>query len=181
MHGRLFRLMFQDEGRFGRITDPRRAWCQPGVRPETGCQIIREYTYSFAAVSPQDGELDTLILPNMYTSTLSIFLAEVSRRHPEEQITMVLDGAPCHRSGTLEVPNNMTLIEQPPYSPELNPTEHLWEELREKWFWNHTFTTLNAMEKTLVTALQTLEGQRENVMSMTQFPWIMRALIPACI
>lgn len=138
--------------------------------------MIREYTYSFAAVSPQDGELDTLILPNMYTSTLSIFLAEVSLRHPDEQITMVLDGAPCHRSGALKIPDNITLIEQPPYSPELNPTEHLWEELREKWFWNHTFKSLDFMQETLVTALNILESQRENVMSMTQFPWIMRAL-----
>lgn len=168
--------MFQDEARFGRITDPRRAWCQPGERPETGCQIIREYTYSFAAVSPEDGELDTLILPNMYTSTLSVFLEEVSKRHPEEQITMVMDGAPCHRSGQLVIPENIQLIEQPSYSPELNPTEHLWEELREKWFWNRTFRSLDVMQKTLVTALRNLESQRENVMSMTRFPWIIRAL-----
>lgn len=173
--GRRFRLMFQDEARFGRITDPRKAWCQSGIRPGVGAQVVREYTYAYAAVSPLDGELDTLILPDMYTDTLSVFLAEVSRRHPQEQITMVLDGAPCHRSGMLVVPENIRLVEQPPYSPELNPTEHLWEELREKWFWNQTFPTMRAVEDTLVSALQTLEASRAQVQRMTAFSWIMHA------
>jgi transposase len=30
----------------------------------------------------------------------------------------------------------MRLIFLPPYSPELNPVEHLWDEIREKWFPN---------------------------------------------
>ena len=170
--------MFSDEGRFGRITNPHHCWCPAGIRPVVGCQIVREYTYAYAAVSPIDGELDTFILPDMYTDVLSLFFAEISQRHPEELVVIVLDGAPCHRSGELMIPGNIRLVTLPPYSPELNPAEHLWEELREKWFWNETFKSMTAVKKTLVDALISLESQRELVRSMTAFPWIIKSLAP---
>src|SRR3954470_8793222 len=52
--------MFQDEARFGRMSDSRRCWAPVGVRPEVSAQIVREYEYAFAAVSPHDGTLDAL-------------------------------------------------------------------------------------------------------------------------
>lgn len=168
--------MFSDEGRFGRITNPHGCWCPSGTRPIVGCQIVREYTYAYAAISPLDGELDTLILPDMYTSTFSVFLKEVSDRHPDDFILWIHDGAPSHRSGTLVVPENMRLIELPPYSPELNPVEHLWEEMREKEFWNKTFKSMSAVENAMVTSLRRLEADRPLLQSMTSFPWIMRCL-----
>jgi len=53
-----------------------------GVRPEVRAQIVREYTYAFGAVSPHDGVLDTLVLPEVNAETMSIFLSEVAQRHP---------------------------------------------------------------------------------------------------
>lgn len=79
--GRQVRLMFQDEARFGRVNDPRRCWAPRGSRPELGMQIVREYTYAFGAVSPHDGALNTLVLPVVIAEAMSIFLAEVARRH----------------------------------------------------------------------------------------------------
>ena len=67
--------MFQDEARFGRISDPRRCWAPAGMRPEVSTQIVREYEYAFAAVSPHDGTLDTLVLPTVHTEAMSLFLA----------------------------------------------------------------------------------------------------------
>ncbi|MCB1769612.1 MAG: helix-turn-helix domain-containing protein [Candidatus Competibacteraceae bacterium] len=61
--GRPVRLMFQDEARFGRSSDPRRCWAPPGVRPVVGAPVVCQYTDAFAAVSPHDGTLDALILP----------------------------------------------------------------------------------------------------------------------
>lgn len=169
--------MFSDEGRFGRITDPHHCWCPAGIRPIVGCQIVRQYTYAYAALSPADGELDTLILPNMYTSTFSVFLREVSARHPDDFILWIHDGAPCHRSGTLTVPGNMRLVKLPPYSPELNPVEHLWEEMREKEFWNETFKSMSAVERAMVRSLRRIEGDKALVQSMSCFPWISRSLV----
>src|SRR3954471_17324008 len=106
--------MFEDEARFGRISDPRRCWAPPGVRPEVKTQLVREYEYAFAAVCPQDGTLDTLVLPTVNTEAMGIFLAEVSQRHADEWIVMVLDGAGWHRAKRLKVPANMRLISLPP-------------------------------------------------------------------
>lgn len=164
--------MFQDEGRFGRINDPRRCWAPPGVRPQVGAQLVREYSYAFAAVSPHDGTLDSLILPEVDTETMSIFLAEVAARHPQEFILMVLDGAGWHKAKGLKIPENIRLIPLPPYSPQLNPAEHLWEEIREKWFTNLVFDSLDAVENHLTEALRTLEQNQEKVRSLASFDWI---------
>jgi len=106
--------MFQDEARFGRINDSRRCWAPRGFRPEVGRQIVREYTYAFGAVSPHDGTLDTLVLPVVTAEAMTIFLAEVARRHPKEFILMFLDGAGWHRAKRLVIPENMRLEALPP-------------------------------------------------------------------
>ena len=100
------RVMFEDEARFGRISDPRRCWAPAGVRPEVNTQIVREYEYAFAAVSPHDGTWDTLVLPSVNAEAMSVFLTEVSERHAHEFILMVLDGAGWHRAKRLQVPSN---------------------------------------------------------------------------
>ena len=174
--GRPVRLMFQDEARFGRINDPRRCWAPRGLRPEVGMQIVREYTYAFGAVSPQDGTLDTLVLPVVTAEAMSIFLAEVARRHPEEFILMVLDGAGWHRANSLAIPENMRLEALPPYSPQLNPMEHIWDEVREKWFANEVFGSLDGVEDRLVEALVALENDPNLVASTTGFDWIINCL-----
>jgi transposase len=166
------RLMFQDEARFGRISDPRRCWAPAGMRPEVSTQIVREYEYAFAAVSPHDGTLDTLVLPTVHTEAMSLFLAEVSQRHVGEWIVMVLDGAGWHKAKRLPVPANIRLVFLPPWSPQLNPVEHLWDEVREKWFANRVFDSMNAVEEQLITALKTLEEDATQVASLTGFDWI---------
>lgn len=164
--------MFQDEGRFGRITDARRCWAPPGVRPAVPKQVVREYTYAFAAVSPADGVLDSLILPEVQAETMGLFLDEVARRHPAEAILMFLDSAGWHTAHRLMTPANIRLVHLPPYSPQLNPVEHVWDEIREKWFPNKVFRSLEAVEDTLVEALVTLENNPQRVQSLTGFDWI---------
>ena len=166
------RVMFQDEARFGRISNPRRCWAPPGVRPEVSAQVVREYEYAFAAVSPHDGTLDTLVLPSVHAEAMSVFLAEVSQRHPGEFMLMVLDGAGWHKAKRLQVPANMRLVFLPPWSPQLNPVEHLWDEIREKWFANRVFSSMNAVEEQLLTALKILEEDSLRVASLTGFEWI---------
>lgn len=148
------------------------------MRPSVPQQAIREYTYVYAAVNPRNGETDSLILPDMYATTLQVFLDELSIRHTDELILLVMDGAPCHRAGNelLEVPSNIRLVFLPPYSPELNPAEHLWDELREKFFDNRVFPTMDAVTHHLVEALQWLESSKENIRSITSFPWIIQTL-----
>jgi transposase len=164
--------MFQDEGRFGRINDPRRCWAPSGVRPDVPQQVVREYTHAFAAVSPHDGILDSLILPEVNAEMMTLFLEEVSRRHSDEFIMMFMDQAGWHKAKALKIPKNMSLFWLPAYSPQCNPVEHLWEEMREKWFENKVFDSLDSVEDTLVTALASLEKDKKKVKGLTGFDWI---------
>ncbi len=171
--------MFQDEARFGRINDPCDCWAPPGIRPSVPCHMVREYTFAYAAVSPWDGVLDSLVLPVVNAQAMSLFLTEVSQRHLNEFILMVMDKAGWHQADDLKIPENMRVIFLPPYSPELNPVEHLWDDIREKWFPNKVFKSLDAVESLLVEALATLENSTEKVKSMTGFKWINNLILKA--
>jgi transposase len=164
--------MFEDEARFGRISEPHRCWAPAGGRPSVPVQIVREYEYAYAAVSPQDGVLDTLVLPQVNTEAMGVFLAEVAQRHADEFMLMVLDGAGWHRAKRLPIPTNRRLVPLPPWSPPLNPAEHVWDELREKYFANRWFATLDQLDAQLVTGLAVLEADAPRMASLTGFDWI---------
>lgn len=164
--------MFQDEARFGRVSRPRSCWAPVRQRPEVGGQIVREYVYVFGAVSPSDGHHDSLILPFSNTESMNIFLEEVGRRHPEEQILMFMDQAAWHKSKALRIPSNIELAFVPPYSPDLNPQEQIWDELREKFFANRLFSTMKAVIEQAIIGLQHIEKSAEVVKSLTAREWM---------
>jgi hypothetical protein len=174
-HGPL-RLMFQDEARFGRISDTRRCWCPKPVRPLCQAMVTQEYTYAYAAVSVADGDLDTLILPHVNGDCMQLFLDEVATRHPQDRIVMVLDGAGWHQSQARTPATNLRLLPLPPYSPELNPVEHLWDDLREKAFYNRIFDSIDALELHLESSLRALELDHPRVRSIVAWPWIINSL-----
>ena len=124
--------MFVDEARFGRMNRIRPCWAPVGTRPEVAAQLIREYIYLYGAVSPKDGTCVYLIMPTSNTACFQAFLDVLARRFARQDVLLVLDGAPNHRCGDLAVPSNITLLYLPPYSPELNPKENIWDEIREK-------------------------------------------------
>ncbi len=171
------KLVFQDEARFGRINDVRRCWAPRPVRPLCRAMLTHQYTYAYGAVDVVSGELDWLILPHVNTDCTQIFLNEVGRRHPEHRIIMVLDGAGWHASSSLRAPPNMRLLSLPPYAPELNPIEHVWDELREKFFHNQAFDSLDALEDQLEIGLLALENDLPRVKSIVSWDWIINALL----
>jgi len=142
------------------------------MRPHVPNQIVREYTYAYVAASPHDGAMDSLIMPEVSEKAMSIFLREVSDRHPDEFILMIMDGAGWHKAKALSVPRNVALIFLPPYSPELNPVEHIWDSIRENDFRNEVFNSIEAVENQLMLSLATLEKDPASVASMTGFHWI---------
>ena len=168
--------MFQDEARFGRISDTRRCWCPKPVRPLCQAMVTQEYTYAYAAVSVADGDLDTLILPHVNGDCMQLFLDEVATRHPQDRIVMVLDGAGWHQSQALTPATNLRLLTLPPYSPELNPVEHLWDDLREKSFHNRIFDSIDALEFHRESSLRALELDHPRVRSIVAWPWIINSL-----
>ena len=100
------------------------------------------------------------------------FLAQVAREFPDDDLLMVLDGAGWHRANALVVPANMRLLFLPPYSPELNPAEHLWDEIREKDFANRTFDDLDAVVDHLARAVHQLHHEEARIKALCGFDWI---------
>ncbi len=109
-------ILAQDEGCFGRISQVKRAWAPPGMRPHVPAQVVREYVYVYAAVAPAQGQMVSLILPETSTAMMNLFLEHVSRSFPEHFIVMQVDQAGWHRSQELSIPANIRLIPQPAYS-----------------------------------------------------------------
>ena len=134
--------MFQDEAGFGRINKPKYCWCNKEIRPSVPCHHIREYRYVYGAVEPLTGESCFLVMPYCNTDCMNVFLEELSKTYPKDKIILVCDGAVWHQSESLVIPENIKLIFIPPYTPEMNPIEQIWKEIRKRGFTNEVFQTL---------------------------------------
>lgn len=165
------RLMFQDEAGFGRINKPKYCWCFPGHRPSVPCHHIREYRYAYGAVEPLTGESFFLVLPYSNTECMTLFLEELSKKYPEDTILLVCDGAAWHKSNALEVPDNIQLIFLPPATPEMNPIEQVWKEIRKRGFRNEVFPTLNTVIDRLCDTICSLTS--DVIKSITGRKWIL--------
>jgi hypothetical protein len=101
------------------------------------------------------------------------FLKAFSEAYLNYRIVLCLDGAGWHTSKALILPENVQLLKLPPYSPELNPTEHIWDYIREqKKFNNYTFPTLDAVEAQLSKSLKEINNEKELMKSMCYFSWM---------
>jgi transposase len=163
-------VMAQDEACFGRISIPKRSWVPKHKRPFVPRQIVREYTYVYAAIAPETGKMISLILPSVDTAMMNIFLQHVSQAFSDYFLVIQVDRAGWHHSTDLVIPQNIRLLPQPAYSPELNPVEHLWDEIREKAFANRLFSSLDAVIDLLCNQLQQLEKNALFIRSLTYFP-----------
>jgi len=166
------RLMFEDEAGFGRISDPTACWAPLGVRPIVPCHHIREYEYAYGAVDPIDGDSFFLVLPNSNTACMNIFLRELSAAYPKDYILLSLDNAVWHKSKTLEIPDNIRLFYLPPRTPEMNPVEQIWKEIRKRGFKNTLFQTLNKVIDRLCDTCNSLS--KDTVKSITGRDWILQ-------
>lgn len=123
-------LYFQDESRFGLFTRNGRALTAKGVKPLCPFQQVFESTYLFGAFSPVDGNSFLLELPFCSNETFQIYLNEFSKQDPWEYKIIVLDNGAFHKAKALKIPENISLVFLPPYSPELNPAEKMWQIMK---------------------------------------------------
>lgn len=128
-------------------------WVQRNQIPAVAKQTIREYLYAYSALSPQTGDCYSMISPCCNTEAMNEFLKQLSAQYAGYRIILILDKAGWHRSQTLEIAKNIKLLHLNPYSPEHNPVELLWREIRRKYFHNNIFATLDAVEVALQKAL----------------------------
>jgi len=162
--------MFEDEAGFGRINNPKYCWCPKGKRPSVPCHHIREYRYAFGAVDPMDGKDFFLVMPQCNTQCMNIYLRELAKEFPNDYILMVADGAGWHHSRGLVIPDNIEIVCLPPYTPEMNPIEQIWRELRTRGFRNEVFSTLDKVVDRLCETIRSLSAL--TVQRITHTNWI---------
>jgi transposase len=151
----------------------RRRWSKRGNRPIAETNRQYQWLWSFAAVEPETGESFFLTLPDLSGETAQIFLDEFVDAHlPEGKRAILLwDGAPAHRAKKLQIPERITIVQIPAYTPELNPSERLWTLLREVTA-NQAFKTLDELEEKVVERSRQLMTQQEAVSKLTNYHWL---------
>ena len=117
-------MWFQDEARIGQKNTLTRVWGQTGSRPVAPKDLGFASAYLFGAVCPVEGKAAALIMPVCNTAAMNHHLSEIgSQVAADAHAVVILDRAGWHRSQGLVVPGNITLLELPSYSPELNPVD----------------------------------------------------------
>jgi transposase len=125
--GKKINIDFQDESRFGQMTIKAGIWSPFPIRPEFKTQMGYLNSWIYATANKDTGKYFGMILPNLNVENMQIFINEYSKTVPKnEHIIMILDGASAHKSKKLILPQNISFIFLPSFSPELNPIERLW-------------------------------------------------------
>jgi hypothetical protein len=174
------RLLFEDEARFGLMTDLRACWAPRPLRPRVRQTIVRKSTDALLAVEPLSGRFHALLSRGLDSYVMAEFLRQTKRYFPRDFCLMVCDGAGWHIAGDLKVPDHMRLEILPAYSPELNPVEPVWDYMRDHDFGNRTFEGLDEVEDQLCLSFRALRAAPRRMRSITLFDWIKAAILARC-
>ncbi len=162
-----------DESRLGLHTVRRRRLTARGTKPVGIHQHRFKNFYVYGAIAPKSGKNLFMVAPLMNTQVFQRFLDEFAKQQKETFNVMLLDNSRTHSAKELVIPANVALLFQPPYAPEVNPAERVWQELKTAMAWR-CFETLEALQDRVV---ERLKGwKNEMLRSLTAYPYIMTAL-----
>jgi transposase len=162
-----------DESRFGLQTIRRRCITARGTKPVGPLQHRFDNFYLYGAVAPASGDGYFLGLPQLNADGFQVFLDKFAAARPDTLNVLMVDNSRCHTAKDLVVPANVVLLFQPPYAPELNPAERVWEALKAELAWA-CWADLAALQARVVAIVQTWDA--ELLRSLTAYPFIMAAI-----
>jgi transposase len=163
-----------DEARFGQQGTTTDVWARTGSRPRAVRQTRYEWVYLYAAVEPATGESAALVAPHVDTGTMNAFLGILDReRKRDEHFVLIMDQAGWHKSRDLKLPEGITALLLPPYSPELNPVENLWHYLRSHYLSNRSYDDYEALVAAGTEAYRKLTP--DVIKSISRCPYLERA------
>ena len=146
-------------------------WFTRGQRPPGLCDQRYTWAHLFAAVQPATGQNFALVLPEVSTAAMQAFLDGFrTTLAADEHALMVVDQAGWHTAHALAVPDNVTLVRLPPYSPELNPVERVWLYLRERHLSHRLLAGYDAIVDALCSAWNKLTPER--LQTLTGYPYL---------
>ena len=166
------KIWVMDEARFGLHTMLRRVWSERGVRPVVTHQMKYEWDYLYGSLEVTTGESHFCQIPGVNLEWHQKYLEDLSASDPDAIHIVIQDGAGFHlRNGDERVPSNVRLIELPPYSPELNPCEQLWDLVKDA-MGNTVYQTVEDLRKAMTKVLKTWWQTPAKVISLIGRPWL---------
>jgi len=158
-------MYFQDESRFGLMTHVGRCLTAKGVKPVVTYQHAFKNTYLYGSFSPINGDTFILEIEGVDAKIFEAYLQEFYKQKPDELKILIIDNAEFHSTKNISVPENIILVNIPPYNPELNPTEKIWHYIKSR-FKNHVFENMKNLKNWLYEdVVQNLTP--ETIMSIT--------------
>lgn len=139
-------VLFFDESRFGTHSKLGHGWFERGIRTTVNIKLGFQNFYVYSAVSSTNGYNFSLLLPEVNSRNMNIYLERLAKSLKNEKVILVMDGAAWHKSKELKVPQNIELLHLPPYSPELNPVEKLWQFIKSKILRNKFYNSIKDLE-----------------------------------
>lgn len=166
-------VWFQDEARFGQQNQTTHIWAKTGTRPRVVKQQQFEYGYLFGAVCPSTGQTEAIITPFVNKEAMTLHLKQISQATPSgRHALVVIDGAGWHTMDTAQPFDNLSLLKLPPYSPELNPIEQVWQWLRQRYLSNRRFSDFDDIVDQVSIAWNTFISDPNRVKSLCWRDWI---------
>ena len=162
-----------DESRMGLQTIRRRRITAKGVKPQGTVQHDYDNCWVYGSVAPTTGERFFLLLPTLSAEQMQIFVDEFAKAHPNTFNVLLIDNSGAHTAKRLKLPPNVALVFQPAASPELNPAERVWQDLKEQLAWM-TFADLDALEQELVERLNAYDA--DTLSALTSYPYLVQAI-----
>ena len=170
---RPIRIWVSDEARFGLQPCLRRAWVTRGVRAHKSSSIRYEWQYIWGALQIGGGGSEFLYTNGADGDVSATFLKQISERDPYAIHIMIWDGASFHpQNSDKRIPENVVVLRQPPYSPELNPVERLWDQLRDE-LCNRRWNSLADLLNTATRWLKEFWETPQRVMSLIGKGWML--------
>ena len=166
----------EDETRIGLMPIHRRRITAKGIRPIISSEIRREYEYLFGMIEPLTGKSFMLELPSLDTETMQIFMDEFMKTDPESLHLILIDNASSHTTENLKVSENIVFIFLPACSPELNPIERFWKELKD-WLSDYEPKTMKEVSRLVSKGLKSFSEKAMS--SITSFEYLMTAWFSA--
>ena len=162
-------ILAQDESRFGLLLVPQRRITAKGTKPIHVVNPRYESYYLYGAVAPATGEHLFLEMPALNSSCFEVFIEQLAITYPQDYNIVILDNASFHKTSDLIIPENVGLLFLPPYAPELNPIERLWQVVKEDIAFQ-LHETLSSLKDNVASILKKLTASE--VASITGYPYL---------
>lgn len=168
----MIEIWWQDEARVGQKGEMTYIWALKGSRPRAPKDLRFGNQYIFGAVCPEHSKGAALVLPCVNAHTFTLHLQEISLHVAEgSHAVLLIDQAGWHVTDKIVVPENISILHLPPYSPELNPTENIWEFLKANFLKNRVFGMIGDITDACCNAWNNLVAEVGRIRSIASRDW----------